>query len=102
MNILVFNANAGQFPIQLRKKYPEANILCCEYFEGYEEWLQKLGFESCCCYKYVDGKKVLDFGALEGMKFDLVTGNPPYQNTSHNNKSDVLWWKFISRGLRIG
>ena len=78
MNILVFNANAGQFPIRLRKKYPSANILCCEFFEGYEEWLRKIGFETCRCYKYENGKKVLTFEALEGMKFDLVLGNPPY------------------------
>jgi site-specific DNA-methyltransferase (adenine-specific) len=94
MNILVFNANAGQFPIRLRKKYPNAKILCCEYFEGYEQWLQKIGFETCRCYKYVDGKKVLTFEALEGMKFDLVTGNPPYQDGNESSFTN-LWTSFV-------
>ncbi|NTU90130.1 MAG: hypothetical protein HGA54_09595 [Actinobacteria bacterium] len=105
MNILVFNANAGQFPIQLRKKYPSARIICCEFHEGYEGWLQKIGFETCRCYKYVDGKKVLDFGELRDMKFDLIAENPPYNDSKGGSNgtagNTTLYKKFRSTFLTM-
>lgn len=35
------------------------------------------------------------------MKFDFVVGNPPYQDSSHKEKKNTLWRKFISLSLKL-
>lgn len=35
------------------------------------------------------------------MKFDFVVGNPPYQDSSHTEKKNTLWRKFVSLSLDI-
>lgn len=35
------------------------------------------------------------------MKFDVVIGNPPYQNATHNAKKDSLWKLFIKKSNEI-
>ena len=35
------------------------------------------------------------------MKFDVIIGNPPYQNANHNAKKDSLWKLFIKKSNEI-
>jgi len=35
------------------------------------------------------------------VKFDYVVGNPPYQDSSHKEKKNTLWRKFVDKSLEI-
>jgi hypothetical protein len=87
-NILVINALNGVFPLVLRNKYPDATITCAEIFPFYKHHLRNLGFE------------VVDWDQMgDDMKFDIVVGNPPYQNG--NKSSDKLWLHFASQAFDL-
>ena len=38
---------------------------------------------------------------IENMKFDVVTGNPPYQDSKNNDIASNLWSKFWVKALRL-
>jgi len=86
-SILVVNALNGVLPIVLREAYPEARIVCGEVFPFFHEHLRSLGFE------------VVDWDEID-MKFDLVIGNPPYQNT-HTAKRWPLWHEFVIKAKAL-
>ena len=86
-SILVVNALNGVLPIVLREAYPEARIVCGEVFPFFHEHLRSLGFE------------VVEWDKVD-MKFDLVIGNPPYQNT-HAAKRWPLWHEFVIRSKML-
>jgi hypothetical protein len=79
--ILVVNALNGSLPLVLREKYPSAKITCAEVFPFCKERLIRLGFE------------VVDWDQVEQMKFDLVIGNPPFQ--------EGLWKSFITQACEL-
>ena len=81
--ILVVNALNGVLPLQLRKKYPSAKITCAEVFSFYKDHLSRIGFE------------VVDWEGLKDVKFDLVIGNPPYQNPD-SPRNNALWPQFVN------
>lgn len=88
-NILVINALNGVFPLVLRKRYPSATITCAEVFPFYKHHLKNLGFE------------VVDWKTIgEDVKFDIVIGNPPYQNKDTNLKGN-LWSQFILKSAGL-
>ena len=96
LRILVPNALDGKIPLMLNEKYPnhKLEIICLEYFPFYIKWLKSLGFEVKKCWSIKDGKKILDFKEVEGMLFDLIITNPPYQN-SGKTRGNKFWYKFI-------
>ena len=89
--ILVINALNGVFPLVLQKKYPDAKITCAEIFPFYKHHLKNLGFE------------VIDWDQVGDMKFDIVVGNPPYQDNmpdgARKSMSTNLWTKFIDKSV---
>ena len=80
-NILVINALNGSIPLGLQKKYPSAKITCAEVFPFFKQHLTKLGFE------------VTDWTDVGDMKFDLVIGNPPFQ--------EGLWKTFVLQACNL-
>ena len=89
-NILVINALNGSIPLVLQNKYPSAKITCAEVFPFFKQHLTKLGFE------------VTDWGSVGDMKFDLVIGNPPYQDTTKTEKGGTtLWSQFIQQATTL-
>jgi site-specific DNA-methyltransferase (adenine-specific) len=90
--ILVINALNGVFPLVLRKRYPHAKITCAEIFPFYKHHLRNLGFE------------VMDWDRMGDMKFDMVVGNPPYQDKTGNENSTNsadLYVKFVERSFDL-
>jgi hypothetical protein len=47
------------------------------------------------------GCKVFDIEDLEDMKFDVVLGNPPYQDSNNKAKNNKLWHKFVMQDLPV-
>lgn len=86
-NILVINALNGTFPLVLRKTYPTAKITCAEVFPFYKHHLKNLGFE------------VVDWEGLEDVKFDMIVGNPPYQDSQNDKK--MLWNLFTDKCMEL-
>lgn len=94
--ILVVNALNGMLPLVLRDAFPQARIVCGEVFPYFRTHLASLGFE------------VQDWEAID-MKFDLVIGNPPYNEASASEKTiagtsgnTTLYRKFIDKSLALG
>ena len=58
----------------------------------------------CCCIPgYIDGYKYLGYNVIDyrlldqcNMRFDVVIGNPPYQESGHKAKTSSLWKRFLS------
>jgi site-specific DNA-methyltransferase (adenine-specific) len=86
--ILVINALNGSLPLVLKEKYPSAKITCAEVFPFFRDHLTRLGFE------------VVDWSSMGQRKFDLVIGNPPYQN-SHDAKRWPLWHQFVVQAVQL-
>lgn len=54
----------------------------------------QMGVSRIISIGYNDPIKELE-AALVGLKFDIVVGNPPYQDSSEKSHSNSLWVKFI-------
>jgi hypothetical protein len=89
--IAVVNALNGILPLTLKEKFPNAKIVCIEYFDYFVDHLTRLGFE------------VINLDNLdELMKFDIVIGNPPYQSgNGEKGGARSLWRKFIKKSFAL-
>jgi len=91
----VVNALNGALPLVLREAFPQAEIVCGEVFPFFEWHLQGLGFQT------VDWE-----GDWGGMRFDLIIGNPPYNQSSDSENTiagtsgyTTFYRRFIDRAL---
>lgn len=84
--ILVVNALSGTFPLSVRKRYPKARIVCGEFFPYFKNHLRKLGFE------VYDWNEIVE----NNMEFDLVIGNPPYQDGNQ-----PIWKDFTDKAFKL-
>ena len=85
--ICVINALNGTLPLTLRKIFPNAEITCAEYFPYYKEHLTRLGFI------------VKDWSEIKDMKFDVIVGNPPYNDSSIGNIP--IYQKFVNKAINM-
>ncbi len=106
-NFLVLNALSGSFPLAIRNKYPDANIVCAEYHDTFKEYLCKQGFyvvdiEYNKNPRFSSKKLILS----ESMKFDVVITNPPFNNPKNKTKkgkngNNTLYIPFIKLGKSV-
>ena len=106
-NFLVLNALSGSFPLAIRNKYPDANIVCAEYHDTFIEYLCKQGFyvvdiEYNKNPRFSSKKLILS----ESMKFDVVITNPPFNNPKNKTKkgkngNNTLYIPFIKLGKSV-
>jgi len=97
ITILVYNALSGTIPLMLKEQFPKARIICAEYFEYFKDHLIRLGFEVIGIVEDKDGKLYLE--KEDGnMKFDVVIGNPPYQDPAGQN---TIYPKFYAKAIYV-
>lgn len=102
--ILVPNALSGSLPRVARELYPQAEIVCAEYFPYYLGLLRRQGFQ------VVDLEgDVENFRKMGKKKFDCVLGNPPYNEPQTDARSEagtsnntVLYQDFVRQALPFG
>ena len=96
VTICVVNALSGAIALLLKERFPKARIVCAEYFEYFKEHLVRLGFEVVGITENEDGKLYLD--KEYKMKFDVVVGNPPYQDLAGQN---TIYPKFYAKAISV-
>ena len=95
--ICVYNALSGTIPLLLKERFPKARIVCAEYFDYFKDHLTRLGFEvTGIAEDNIDGKLYLD--KEYKMKFDVVIGNPPYQDPTGQN---TIYPKFYAKAIEV-
>jgi hypothetical protein len=94
--ILVFNALSGTIPLLLKEHFPKARIICAEYFEYFKDHLTRLGFEVVGISEDINGKLCLEKD--NDMKFDVLIGNPPYQDPTGQN---TIYPKFYAKAISV-
>ena len=93
--IAVFNALSGTIPLLLKERFPKARIVCIEYFEYFKDHLSRLGCEVIGIAEDEDGKLYLED---DDMKFDVIVGNPPYQDPTGQN---TIYPKFYAKAISV-
>ena len=71
------------------KKHKVTVVAC---LPGYREYYQFLGYNTITADQYF---------SLEDMKFDVIIGNPPYQESNHKAKTSSLWKSFLNQSVEL-
>ena len=88
-SVIIHNASSGSMPLEVRRRFPDADITCAEYFPYFKDHLSNLGF------------KVVNYSECNCMNFDVVIGNPPFDNSDTEDKSSKLWTKAWVQCLKL-
>ena len=106
-NFLVINALSGSIPYVLKKKYPDANIFCAEYYTWFKTHLKEL-ISNCVVFDVDNINDKLTFSQYKDMKFDVVLTNPPYNSDKKTGNPNLrgqgnknLWYDFTKLGFNI-
>lgn len=106
-NFIIINALSGSIPYVLKKKYPDANIFCAEYYTWFKTHLKEL-ISNCVVFDVDNINNKLTFSQHKDMKFDVVLTNPPYNNDKKIGNPNLrgqgnknLWFDFTKLGFDI-
>ena len=106
-NFLVINALSGSIAYVLKKKYPDANIFCAEYYTWFKTHLKEL-ISNCVVFDVDNINDKLTFSQYKDMKFDVVLTNPPYNSDKKTGNPNLrgqgnknLWFDFTKLGFDI-
>ena len=101
-NFIIINALSGSVPYLLRKKYPDLNIFCGEYYSYFKNHLKKLLPSSVVLDVEIKDNKLITKG--NKMKFDVILTNSPYQNKKEGNRQgssdNPLWMQITELGFK--
>ena len=104
-NFLVINALSGSIPYALKKKYPDVNIFCAEYYPWFKSHLTEL-IPNCVVFDVIkNDKDKLNLTNHKDMKFDVVLTNSPYQDKREGDRKgssdNPLWKQFTVFGFSL-
>ena len=104
-NFLVINALSGSIPYALKKKYPDVNIFCAEYYSWFKSHLTEL-IPNCVVFDVIkNDKNKLNLTNHKDMKFDVVLTNSPYQDKREGDRKgssdNPLWKQFTVFGFSL-
>ena len=101
-NFIIINALSGSVPYLLRKKYPDLNIFCGEYYSYFKNHLKKLLPNSVVLDIEIKDNKLITKG--NEMKFDVILTNSPYQSEKEGNRDgssdNPLWMQITELGFK--
>ena len=67
-------------------------VVVVDCLNAYDEWYKKKGYN--CITRD-------EFFNLKYMDFNVVIGNPPYQDSAHKGKTSSLWKKFLDQSFDL-
>ena len=86
MNILYLAKEPGPGVMGDLKQFDEHKITVFSCLPGYNEYYKTLGYNT-----------ITKLDDLEDMRFDVVIGNPPYQQSGHKAKTSSMWKVFLEK-----
>jgi len=88
--LLIVGDPKGSHTLAALKKYPPQSITVWEHPDNHYT-----------IHQLCDRINVVDDIDNIHMKFDVIIGNPPYQDSSQKAKNNKLWHRFVDRSLSL-